>query len=233
MIRQNNPELVETATASAFAAHIQQSTTQGADSPFPDEALKHLITLKGVGPATATLVLSICDPVTVPFFEDELCEWICGAKVKLKYDMKEYKGLFGGVVDVRKRLGIDRVRADEVERVAFVCGHLDVLDVVGRGEVRRMLENGTVDPEQQDEEEGGKRLKEQGVDREENRRPVEASLSTDAAITSQTHHGNRPEDHDALEVSEASRKRRKVSKQPVEQAGSRRLPERSSNRIKR
>ena len=88
-----------------------------------------------MGPATATLMLSVHDPENVPFFEDELYEWVCctpggGAKAKaktktkLKYDMKEYRQLSEQVGRLRDRL---HVRADEVEKVAYVIGHLDVL----------------------------------------------------------------------------------------------------------
>ena len=47
--------------------------------------------LRGVGPATASLVLSVAFPMDVPFFGDEVFEWLCGGegpeKRKLKYDV--------------------------------------------------------------------------------------------------------------------------------------------------
>ena len=127
MIRKNDASLVKSATSSAFDAHfISKGHT------FPTEALKTLTTLNGVGPATATLVLSIADPTNVPFFQDELYYWLCngGETAKLKYNMKEYQSLFEEVEKLRKRLGgtsVERVSAGAVEKVGFVVGHLDVL----------------------------------------------------------------------------------------------------------
>jgi hypothetical protein len=99
-----------------------------------------LATLTGVGPTTATLLLSVRDPTRVPFFQDELFHWLCGSgrrrsdggpeKVeerKLKYSIKEYKELFEAVAALRQRLD-GRVSAEQVEKVGFVVGHLDVLE---------------------------------------------------------------------------------------------------------
>ncbi len=128
MIRKNDPSLVKSATSSAFDAHFTSK-----EHTFPVEPLKHLTTLTGVGPATATLVLSIADPVNVPFFQDDLYYWLCngGVTTKLKYNMKEYQDLFEQVKKLRRRLGgviVEKVSANEVEEVGFVVGHLAVLD---------------------------------------------------------------------------------------------------------
>lgn len=101
--------------------------------------------LHGVGPATASLVLSIFAPGLVPFFEDELYIWLTNSKagakstansvaqskgkektaeVKLKYDLKEYEFLLDHAWGVMRRTGLD---ARELEKVAYVLEHLDVL----------------------------------------------------------------------------------------------------------
>jgi len=90
-------------------------------------AIKTLAKLKGVGPATASLLLAVYDPDTVPFFADELYWWVCcegewGAGIR--YVVGEYKALWEGVRGVRGRLNADGkgVRAVELERGAWVLG---------------------------------------------------------------------------------------------------------------
>src|SRR5271170_38920 len=102
-IRKNEPSFVKSATSSAFAATSPPTNTASTFPSFPTETLKHLTTLTGVGPATATLLLSVHDPVDMPFFQDELYHWLCGSETKLKYNMKEYKELFHVVLELRFR----------------------------------------------------------------------------------------------------------------------------------
>ena len=97
-------------------------------------AMKKLTTLRGVGPATASLVLSVQEPDWCPFFSDELYRWSAwgeeeskgkgqGWKRKIGYTLKEYKELFEKVFEVRTRL---EVTAVEVEKVAWVLGNMEV-----------------------------------------------------------------------------------------------------------
>lgn len=83
-------------------------------SPSSDQILSALDILvsglRGVGPATASLVLSCGDPENVPFFSDELAAWLLpgagsGGK-NLKYSRKEYAELVS-----RSREVIERVSA--------------------------------------------------------------------------------------------------------------------------
>ncbi len=78
-----------------------------------------LTTLHGIGPATGSLLLSVHDAARVPFFSDELYQWIChdGAKVPIKYSMKEYEALVTETQKLIDRLGVD---ARDIEKVAFV-----------------------------------------------------------------------------------------------------------------
>jgi hypothetical protein len=138
-IRKNEPSFVKSATSSAFAAPSPPASTTSTFPSFPTEALKHLTTLTGVGPATATLLLSVHDPVDMPFFQDELYHWLCGSETKLKYNMKEYKELFEKVGELRQRLS-NAVTADEMEKVGFVVGHLDLLEEEERKGLERQLE---------------------------------------------------------------------------------------------
>lgn len=130
LVRQNSADSVETATATAFA-ELEE------DVP---KALKTLTGLRGVGPATASLLLSCAEPAMVPFFGDEVFRWVFwedeevkgkgkGWGRKIGYTEKEYRELVGRVKAVVERvkgwgveeeLGIGEALA--VEKVAWVLG---------------------------------------------------------------------------------------------------------------
>lgn len=57
----------------------------------------------------------------------------------MKYNIKEYKELFEAVAAFRQRLAKEEVSADEVEKVGFVVGHLDVLEAGEEDELRVVL----------------------------------------------------------------------------------------------
>ena len=156
----NSEDAVEDITGSAFMLYDQDPS-----DPFP--ALKRLAELKGIGPATASLLLSIYDEEKVPFFSDELFRWVCwqeeegGWERKIKYDWKEYRMLWEGVGELRRRLG--EVKVVEVEKAAFVCGRLGVDDgglreevleegESGREEQRREVEHEARETEQEEHE---------------------------------------------------------------------------------
>lgn len=110
-------------------------------------ALDKLTELKGIGPASASLLLSVCDPDSVPFFSDEAFHWVMagvdfagnpGGKNwdrKIKYNRKEYGEYIKRVRGLMKRLGGD-IKAVDVERVGWVLGRERAVlrsDVVGDG----------------------------------------------------------------------------------------------------
>ena len=88
--------------------------------------------LKGIGPATASLLLSSYDPVKVPFFSDELFRYLHweeaknkGWDRKISYTAKEYKDLFSRVSDLRSRLERDsktQVSVLDLEKAAYALG---------------------------------------------------------------------------------------------------------------
>ncbi|KAL1842538.1 hypothetical protein VTJ49DRAFT_5014 [Mycothermus thermophilus] len=101
-----------------------RDTIQGAIAYYRDKAdvsgtIHRLAKLKGIGPATASLLLAVHDPDNVAFFADEAFYWLCcgGVKAPIKYNAKEYADLNARARKLAKRLG---VRAVDVERVAFV-----------------------------------------------------------------------------------------------------------------
>lgn len=101
-----------------------------------EAALKEVMNLTGVGPATGTLVLSIYDPERVPFFADELFAWVVtGHATKLKYDKKEYGMLWKGVREVRGRM--KGLGAREVEKAAYAIRHMDFLEEMERDQLLR------------------------------------------------------------------------------------------------
>lgn len=82
-------------------------------------AIRTMSLLSGVGPATASLLLSVHDPDNVIFFSDEAYRWlVCGGKEQtIKYSLKEYEQLEVRAKELMARLGVG---AREVERTAFV-----------------------------------------------------------------------------------------------------------------
>ncbi|KAH8813318.1 hypothetical protein F5884DRAFT_632850, partial [Xylogone sp. PMI_703] len=76
--------------------------------------------LKGIGPATASLILSVYDPAKVVFFSDEAYRWLCAGgngAAEIKYTMKEIDDLFEKSKVLMDRLGVPAL---DVERVAYV-----------------------------------------------------------------------------------------------------------------
>ncbi|KAK4242649.1 hypothetical protein C8A03DRAFT_39990 [Achaetomium macrosporum] len=98
---------------------IQKAVKHYRDTSDVTGALDILTQLKGIGPATASLLLSVHDAANVLFFSDEAFYWLCcdGSKAPIKYTQKEYAELNARAKALTKRLG---VKAVDVERVAFV-----------------------------------------------------------------------------------------------------------------
>lgn len=94
------------------------------------EAVKALTKLKGIGPATASLILSCYDPEKVPFFSDELFRYSLWKRAdgqgwdrSIKYNLREYKQLVERVREIRERLQEEHGRsvgALDLEKVAYV-----------------------------------------------------------------------------------------------------------------
>lgn len=117
LVQSNDSNAIKETTTSAFRL-----------LPDTSKALKVLTSLKGIGPATASLLLSVAAPDSVPFFSDELFRWCVwdepgspnGWQRKIKYNAKEYELVLEKVHALVKRLG---VRAVDAEKVAWVLGH--------------------------------------------------------------------------------------------------------------
>ncbi|CAK7903320.1 hypothetical protein CAAN3_06S06084 [[Candida] anglica] len=113
LIRQNEPDSVKTATQEGFKVLIDFYSTHSSKKNFwknvtskqeseyisaVKDALKKTSTLRGVGPATASLILSLLSPIvksfTPPFFSDESFIYFVVEPsrkgTKIKYNVKEY-----------------------------------------------------------------------------------------------------------------------------------------------
>ena len=103
-----------------------------ADEEDYDKSIIVLSKLKGIGPATASLLLSSYDPVRIPFFSDEVYRYVHWEEAKSKgwdrkinYTIKEYRALFERVAALRQRLeeaSGEEVSAVYIEKAAYVLG---------------------------------------------------------------------------------------------------------------
>lgn len=114
LVSSNDPDRTKATIERAIAAYKDV-----ADVP---KCLAILTELKGVGPATASLLLAVHDPQNIPFFADEAFYYLCGSgrEVHLGYTTKEYLALLERALWMVRRLG---VRAADVEKAAFVLMH--------------------------------------------------------------------------------------------------------------
>lgn len=125
LVSSNDPSLVQETIQQAIETYKSAPPSPGPSSSpgsRASAALKILTTLKGIGPATASLLLAVHFPAEAPFFADEAFLWLCCGGKKdavIKYNAKEYAQLCEQAGKLVKRLG-GGVRAVDVERTAFV-----------------------------------------------------------------------------------------------------------------
>ncbi|KAK4971880.1 hypothetical protein LTR66_011394 [Elasticomyces elasticus] len=141
LVASNSAEDIRSVTESGF-------TTYAASKEEHIKAITTLAKLRGIGPATASLLLASLDPATVPFFSDELFRWLKledgkgkGWDRKIAYTIKEYGELYQGVQRLKKRMLESHKRdvtAVDIEKVAYVLGkrakqgvEVEVLDSQG------------------------------------------------------------------------------------------------------
>ncbi|KAI9844620.1 MAG: hypothetical protein M1837_005472 [Sclerophora amabilis] len=126
LVASNPSSTVASTTKEAFQLH-------DANPSAPSSSITKLTSLKGIGPASASLLLAVFDPQHVPFFSDECFRWVMyegstndkGWDRKIKYDAKEYRTLFELVANLRNRLQEEsgkEISAADVEKVAYVLG---------------------------------------------------------------------------------------------------------------
>lgn len=128
LVSSNSESQIRAATTAAFDLLSRDSDVQTGVTP----ALNKLTVLKGIGPASASLLLSVRCPESVPFFSDEAFRWVLtdadftnnaggkGWNRNIKYDKREYAEYIRRVRGVMARLG--GVKAVDVERAGWVLG---------------------------------------------------------------------------------------------------------------
>ncbi|KAG9230760.1 hypothetical protein BJ875DRAFT_356270, partial [Amylocarpus encephaloides] len=120
LIASNTNETIKAATKDAFAHY---ATYKDEDSRSAEDIKKTLEKLygplKGVGPATASLILAVHDPNFIYFFSDEAYAWLVndGKKGSLKYTVSEYLKLCEQADILADSLGVSALK---IEKVAFV-----------------------------------------------------------------------------------------------------------------
>lgn len=133
LVKSNDANNVQSITSKAFERHTLESTT----GSFQDlgKSLSDLVQLKGIGPATASLILSCYNPTHIPFFSDELYRWLHweetgkGWGLKIKYTLKEYESLYQKAQQCLQRLEDSKgqtVTALELEKAAYVLRKKDI-----------------------------------------------------------------------------------------------------------
>ena len=98
----NSPETVKEATSAGFTHH--------AANPSDIAHTLELLTkpLKGIGPATGSLILAVHDPDNVIFFSDEAYSWLVkgGETAKILYKTSEFEELFAKAKELQNRLKV-------------------------------------------------------------------------------------------------------------------------------
>lgn len=164
LVESNTDEGVEQCTREAFEAYDKNNEQW-------DKAVGMMAKgLRGVGPATASLLLNTYDGEKVPFFSDELYRWVMfsegkgnGWDRKIKYSAKEYQELYRRVEMLRERLGKESdetITSVRVEMVAYVLGRRQI------GGAKRK----EIDDEEEDNREGADQEAGEGATKRKRRR---------------------------------------------------------------
>ncbi|CAI7598584.1 unnamed protein product [Penicillium viridicatum] len=157
MVKSNQDATITKSTSTAFAALPDADPVVAPSDAFPKASLDALTApIRGVGPATASLILSIATVFgdakkQVPFYSDDVYLWLClmdfpeGQNSKeqkpskhkkpngdliVKYNMNEYRELWNASQELRVRLnngaGDAPVSFIDIERAAYVLRNISV-----------------------------------------------------------------------------------------------------------
>ncbi|RKF83870.1 hypothetical protein GcM3_007044 [Golovinomyces cichoracearum] len=113
LVSSNSNDTLTAATKSAFDYYSKNK------NDITGTLEKITKPLRGIGPATGSLLLSIHDPENIVFFSDELYRWLCidGRKVSLRYTIKEFEKLYEKSKNFMSRIQCTPI---ELEKVAYV-----------------------------------------------------------------------------------------------------------------
>jgi hypothetical protein len=121
-VSSNTEDEIKSLTQDVFADY--------SSSKVPDRPglVAKLAKLRGIGPATASLILAVYDSDSAIFFGDEVFRWLCWSEPqkgasgwgrKIAYNASEYKTLDKLASTLTARLNVEAV---EVEKVGYVLG---------------------------------------------------------------------------------------------------------------
>ena len=182
-VQSNTDEAVKSATETAFSHDFSK-----ADEKMIADAMKTLIELKGIGPATASLILSVYEPTIIPFFSDELFHYINGKgrmspvfvsdRWRIAYSMKEYKALYSDVQELRQHIKEKEGKvalSNNIEQMAYVFAKCfpDRPLAFSPTDDERLLESIPIYEEAQKEGEKVRAVDEEDLDRPSKRRKVQ------------------------------------------------------------
>jgi hypothetical protein len=123
LVSKNSGEVIQESTMKAFA---EKDTVK---------ALDLLTKLSGIGPATASLLLSVNNPEAVPFFSDEMFRFsqlsrdrhggLSGWDRKIGYNKKEYVGLLAFYTELLQIINKEaksgsKINMLDIEKYAYV-----------------------------------------------------------------------------------------------------------------
>jgi len=113
LVAKNSDDTIKAATQEAFSHYAKNSSDIAGTLKLISEPLK------GVGPATASLLLAVHDPEQVIFFSDEVYRWLVagGNKISPKYTAKEFEDIHAKVKSLQAKLKVSPI---DIEKVAFV-----------------------------------------------------------------------------------------------------------------
>ncbi|BCS25663.1 uncharacterized protein APUU_50374S [Aspergillus puulaauensis] len=159
MIKSNQEKSIQSATRSAFSL-IQEEKCLDFQSNIQKGLDALTAPLRGVGPATASLILSVAS-ADIPFYSDDAFLWLCKRKdggerskevrqngeLNVKYNIPEYKRLWDAVQKLRARLNEEAgegegISCADVERVALVVRHFDQSGLQNEATNREEREDG-------------------------------------------------------------------------------------------
>ncbi|KAH3688390.1 hypothetical protein WICPIJ_000633 [Wickerhamomyces pijperi] len=96
LVNQNSEDTIVSTIQQAFTLFLATQSQANGKSQYLDlvkQTITILVKLRGIGPATASLILSLLNKITnkaPPFFSDEAAMLVLTTNAKLKYNLKEY-----------------------------------------------------------------------------------------------------------------------------------------------
>lgn len=125
LVTSNEESKIEDVTSRAFEVVTSQLEAAAETLSISiREAISILAELRGIGPASASLLLGVRFPEQIPFFSDEAYRWLTAASgnpwtAGIKYNAKEYAVMLDNSLCLAESLRVDAV---DIERVGWVLG---------------------------------------------------------------------------------------------------------------